>query len=246
MTVAWPASAHIVDGTPIVNAHTRGAEGSGGHYAFERAPGARIDWSLSVAPMATADALAFRAFLHSLRGADTIRIPAPARRDGAAAFSAEYSLALAVSAMADTMTLTPGEQLHVGDFVRVSTVAAAVDVPAFSDTTDFSDAFGFEDDGAEAVAFSDDALFSDGRGFSDTWGAPIMVEGDTAQTVRVVAVAGDTVTVRPRVRTAFAAGALVRAGAVAMDMRLAPGGPPRVPLVARRSLPLQINLQEAY
>lgn len=64
----FPTFAKIRSGEPTVEAHSRGDQGAGGHYAFAIGGGARVVWNMSIAAMCTPDALEFRAFLHSLRG----------------------------------------------------------------------------------------------------------------------------------------------------------------------------------
>ncbi len=108
----WPAAARIADWSLAITAHSRGDTGAGGHYEFERAPGASWAGSFTVPPMSTANALAFRAFLHSLRGrSGTFSIAVP---DRATATTARTT-ATSAAAGATSLTLVDASGLQRGD-----------------------------------------------------------------------------------------------------------------------------------
>lgn len=65
---SWPITAKYTGELPVIEAHSRGGQGSFGHYSFGIGGGARVVWTLNIVPMNTSDAVKFRAFLHSLRG----------------------------------------------------------------------------------------------------------------------------------------------------------------------------------
>lgn len=78
--VSLPGVARFKSWALAVTAHSRGALGVGGHYAFERGPGARVTGEFEFTALKTADALRMRAWLHSLRGrSGTFYAPAPNR-----------------------------------------------------------------------------------------------------------------------------------------------------------------------
>lgn len=66
--VTWPAVVKIARHSLNVEAHSVGDQGRGGHYAFDVGGGARWRGTLDIPALKIADALTFRAFLHSLRG----------------------------------------------------------------------------------------------------------------------------------------------------------------------------------
>lgn len=65
---AWPSAAKVDEWSLLIEGHTRGAASREGAATWSRGQGAHWVGRLSVLPMITADALKFRAFLHSLRG----------------------------------------------------------------------------------------------------------------------------------------------------------------------------------
>lgn len=141
----WPTAAKLQSWSLTITAHSRGGAGLGGHYRFERGPGARWQGSFTVVPMCTADALEFRAFLHSLRGrSGSFGIDVPSRADagtdpchGRTAGKTQYSdctdytdgtsytdlwilsdaLAVAASAGDDTLELDSAAGLQAGDTI---------------------------------------------------------------------------------------------------------------------------------
>jgi hypothetical protein len=189
--VAWPIAAKVSEWSLTIEAHSRGGEGRGGHYAYERGAGARWRGSLEVLPMATADACAFRAFLHSLRGkSGTFLWAIPAA-------SAAISGTLTASASAGAETIT---------------VSSAV---------------------SGAVQCGPGAF---------------LVVGDlttTGQLVRVTGKAGSVLTIRPRLRAAYASGAAVSVGRVRGRFRL-DQETPAVPLTGHRSHAVELDIAEAY
>jgi hypothetical protein len=213
MPAVWPAAARIVDGTPAVRAHSRGVVGRAGLAVFDRAPGARLEYDLTIAPMRSDDALAFRALLHSLRGNGVVNVPAPTRPGFRSA-----PLTASAARGAETLAVSTSAPFAAGDLVQLATATGAV--TAHTDATLFTDATGYTDD-------------------------PPAV-GASIQTVRVVAAASNTLTIRPRLRASAPSGTFVVGHGVVVPMRLAPGRVPSVPLVNGRSMPVTLSLQEAY
>ena len=214
----WPAAAKIRDWSLGIVAHSRGDTGAGGHYEFERGPGAKWSGTISVPPMTTANALAFRAFLHSLRGR-----------------SGTFYLTMPSHAIAaDTCTN------------RSSGLTRFTDCTRFSDGTQFSDAWtatafslsgtltSSADAGATSVKLSKIGALAAG----DT----LLIGG---QLLRVISISGFDVTVRPRLRSAVTGGTAFSAGAVAGLFRLTTDAP-IVPLVNGRSLDVTLEIEEAY
>ena len=75
-----PSVARFKSWALAVSAHSRGAAGVGGHFAFERGPGARVTGSIELTQLSTTHALKLRAWLHSMRGrSGTFYMPAPNR-----------------------------------------------------------------------------------------------------------------------------------------------------------------------
>lgn len=215
----WPTFAKIKQWALSVAAHSRGDTGFGGGHFFERGPGAQWRGSVEVPAMCTAEALEFRAFLHGLRGrSGTFYLPVPSRA-GVSGVTGALG-----SSSDDTCPL------------RVDGQAI------FSDCTDFTD----------------------GTQFSDTWASvgtvpagetiPVtvtagIVAGDfivvTGQLMRVVAISGGNLTVRPRLRNATANGTTFAAGAVSGEFRILTDTP-MVPLIPGRSREVQLDVEEAY
>jgi hypothetical protein len=115
----WPSFAKFVDGTPSIEAHSRGGEGISGHYAFARGTGAKWRWRFTVIPLATIQALQLRALLHSLRGpSGSVVMPMPSRTGTAIGTTTTASAASGAA----SLPLTSVAAVAVGDFM---TVAAA-------------------------------------------------------------------------------------------------------------------------
>lgn len=141
----WPSFAKFIDGTPSVDAHSRGGEGSSGHYAFARAPGAMWHWRATVVPLVTLQALQLRALLHSLRGpSGTVSVPAPNRgvtvsttvvttpaapfTDGTLYSDGTTFVELVtppVAAGSEALPLASAAGAQVGDFMTVVTAAGS-------------------------------------------------------------------------------------------------------------------------
>jgi hypothetical protein len=197
---AWPSAAKIVSQQFAIEAHSRGAVLPSGIEGFERAPGARFTGQISVAPLSLANAFAFRAFLHSLRGrGGSFLLPLgswlEATRTGGAAETS--TLAAAGSAGSETLsiTLSSGVTLAAGRMIYVGNPATT------------------------------GQLF---RVIDATVGATIVV------------------TVRPRVRITLASGATVRWANTTAPVRLT-GSTPAVPItIGQRSMPVSLDIEEAY
>lgn len=225
----WPVAAKVSEWTTAIKAHTRGLAGLGGHYAFTRAPGASWSASVAVPAMRAADALRFRAFLHSLRG-----------RSGSFWFSPPPVLPTAFG-----QTCPNVGSNTVFDDCTVFTTTTGVE-------RTFDDPF---TGSVETVAGTTAAIAADGNtatltGFDTARlvvGAYALVGSDqyTAQLVRITEVAGAVITFAPRVRRAVASGETVNIGRVSALFRLA-GQVPAVPLVNGRSEPMTIEIEEAY
>jgi hypothetical protein len=213
----WPITAKYTGELPIIEAHSRGGQGAGGHYNFGIGGGARVTWSLNIVPMNTGDALKFRAFLHSLRGSGGtfgITMPAPSVAGGAVSGLQGYSdttLHSDGTPFSDTID-TSVMQLSEGTVAAASTGATALVITGFT-----------------AVA---------GAWMTITTAAGL-------QLVRVTSVSGSTATVRPALRAAVSASAAVRHGPVTGIFRLI-GNPPAVPLIVTRSKGLTLECEEAY
>lgn len=129
----WPAAAKLSRWAFTVSAHSRGLSGAGGHYRFERGGGARWTGNVQIAPMVTADALAFRAFLHSLRGrSGTFYFTLPGRMS-------PISTTLSASALADaaTVQVSSASNIGLGDYMTVYSIGGTqlVRVTSKSGTT---------------------------------------------------------------------------------------------------------------
>lgn len=214
----WPYFAKWTGGLPTVEAHSRGAIGAGGHYSYGIAGGARVVWQINVVPMVTSDALKFRAFLHSLRGAaGTFRItmPAPRVAGGAASGKQGYS---------DTTLHSDGTPFSDNVDSGVTQISTGtVSGGAASGATSFTVS-----------------------GFTAIQGAWMTVATASGQQlVRVSSVSGSTVTVRPALRATVAVGAVLHHGPVTAAFRLI-GNPPAVPLIVLRSKGLTLDCEEAY
>jgi hypothetical protein len=214
----FPAFARIRAGEPDVEAHSRGGTGAGGHYAFGLGGGARLVWQAVIAPMCTADALEFRAFLHSLRGPS-----------GSVAMVMPTRLATTVGALAD---YTDGTD-HTDGTVYDDNVTNAPGLVIGSVT-------------AAAPAGTKSVGTNAGFAPSLTVGEFIAIATVAGlQVVRVTAVSALFVAFRPRLRAATVAGAVVHGGPVTGRFRLV-GNPPVVPLQNLRSGELTLDLEEVY
>lgn len=211
----WPTFAKIHSGGPTVEAHSRGGENAGGHYSYIVGGGARIVWKLSVPPMQTKDALRFRAFLHSLRGAaGTLELVMPFAKP-LPAFTAHFN------------GYTDGT-VHTDD-------------TAYDDAVSYDTAF-FQSGTVAAAAAGAEVLSITGA--TPVVGEWLKVQtADGPQCVRVFGVAAPQAFVRPRLRAALTS-STVHVGQVSCTFRLV-GNAPAVPLVNGRSLALDIELEEA-
>lgn len=209
----WPDFVKVADWQLTVVAHSRGGEGQSGHYNYARGPGARLIGSVSVVPMATADALEFRAFLHSLRG-----------RGGTFLMRPPYK---------------PGNRR-----------AIYTDGKKYDDGTVYTDTVVAEEGALAADAAADAATINVGTLSGSTFMAPgrflrVGPLGSGGQLVRVVSLAGNIATIRPRLRNAYPTGTVICVGRPLAEFRIN-GEVPAVPLRFGRSLDMQIAIREAY
>ncbi len=216
----WPAAAKIREWTVGIVAHSRGDTGAGGHYEFERAPGAKWAGSISVPPMAASDAVAFRAFLHSLRGrSGSFYFTVPSRFSGLGACPTR-----------------PGGK------------AVFYDCTKFSDGTPFSDTY-TGTGGSGTIAGTTTANVAAGAAVIPVNDPTGLQVGDiivvNSQLLRITGISGSDLTVRPRVRSAISSGATWVVGTVSALFRLASDAPV-VPIVNGRSLELSLDIEEAY
>lgn len=222
----WPITTKISEWTTAVRAHSRGLSNLSGDYAFSRAPGASWFAAVSVPPMRTADALKFRAFLHSLRGkSGTFWFTPPAVPPTFIGQTCTgvggYAVYSDCTTYSDGTTHSDG---HTGSAPTVYGTTAAIAADANSMVvTGFS---------SGRLVVGDMALIGSGA-------------ADQRQLVRITAVSGTTLTFAPRARRAVASGEMVQIGAVAALFRLA-GQTPAVPLVVGRSEAMTLEIEEAY
>lgn len=227
--VAWPSTAKIAGFSLTVEAHSRGGGRQG---VFDKGAGARWHGSLSVTAAAPADGFAFRAFLHSLRGrAGSFLLRLPVKVP-------------AIALPADTFPRGDGRTHYTDGF-------------AFSDGTAYADAYTGGDAYTTAGAL---ASAASARASEIAVDAPLAASvhcvvgafltvgtfPGPAQLVRVVAINATTLTVRPALRTAFAAGTVVTAGKVTARFRLDDDETPVVPMLGRQALPVELNIAEVY
>lgn len=223
--VPWPTAAHFTLNTLDQMAHSRGGASAGGDYSFERGPGARWQGALEVPPMANTDAFAFRAFLHSLRGrAGTFLLPIP-------------------------RPLVAPVETDLGAGV------------GFDDSLGFDDDLGFSDDW-DAVrrpvfySVTDSAVAADAETFVSAGlvASALCVVGafvtlgniaTTGQLLRITAISGNNVTVRPRIRSAYSASTELAVGRVTGKFRLDKPTPP-VPLNGFYSSSVNLSFVEHY
>jgi hypothetical protein len=229
----WPAFAKLRSQSIDVGAHSRGGENRGGHYAFERAPGARFLGTVAVPPMRISDALRFRAFLHSLRGrAGSFRLRMPSVSDAPAStpnpFGAGY--ALGKITYTDAFYFSDGTQYSDTYDQYASSVTGSATIAALS-------VKGASQMALTSITVPSALIAGNYATISDASGT---------QLLRITSIAGATVDVRPRLRRDFAAGAQFAFGRVTAEFRLT-GAAPVVPLlVGGRSAEVQVEIEEAY
>jgi hypothetical protein len=213
----WPTKAKVRTWTLAIAAHSRGDTGAGGHYSFERGPGAQWRGQLEIPPMCSADAVEFRAFLHSLRGrSGSFYLPTPSRN----------------VAGADPCTNRTTGRTQFSDCTR------------FTDGKQFDDTWtgGVISGTLTAAVAADAASFAVSSATGLQVGDFLLLNN---QLHRIVGISGTTVSVRPRVRTAVANGAAWQVGPVTALFRLMTEAP-IVPLVPGRSTAVQIDVEEYY
>jgi hypothetical protein len=229
--LTWPPAAKIADHEVTIQAHSRGAATRGGHYFFERGPGARWRARLEVPAMRTSDALTFRAFLHALRG-----------RAGT------FLLALPRPPASSNRTPRPDGKTQFTDGTDWT------DGTAFSDQWTFDLQFATYQLTADAAAGADTITLpaAAATGYTTAVGTFLTVgyPGTDGQLLRLVSIGtpvGDNValTIRPRLRVGRPAGTAVMIGRVEGRWRLA-DETPAVPLLGDRSRPVELEIVEAY
>lgn len=216
--VPWPSVAKIAEHKLDIAPHYRGGESRYGHTSFEIGSGAHFAGVLSVVPMRSADALTFRAFLHSLRGQ-----------------AGTFGLALYYVGGA-LVPASPG-----GVSLPLTGVSGYSDTTEYSDGTEYADGT-ITETTLSALAAADAATVSVTSASGIAVGRIISING---QLCRVVSVDGTTVGIRPRLRAAAASGALVTFNGAVGLFRL-DDETPAVPLIVGRSLPVQLKIREAY
>lgn len=227
----WPAVGKFSTWRFTVEAHSRGATGVSGHYSYERGPGARVTGQLNIVPMCSADAVAFRAFLHSLRGP-----------------SGSFFLRLP-----DTAAHEPGDDCGYPGGLTIYD-----DCTDHTDSTGFTDVFSSSAPAYSVASTATLGAAASADAATVTLAAPSytprliagnwLAIGDlttTGQLVQIVSVSGLDVTIRPRLRNAQAFGAAVTYGPVTGLFRLV-GKTPKVPLIPGRSSGLSVEIEEAY
>ncbi len=191
-SVVWPTAAKIISARPGVESHSRGGgESDSGHYKFKIGGGARVVWSINVAPMCFEDALNFRGFLHSLRGrSGSFLLRVPSKYKGVTP-TATLSAAVAIGDESLTSSVWADGEAEVGEWLRVG----------------------------------------------DT---------ETGQLTRIVAVSGGTsITVRPRLRAAYATSTAIATGSVQARFRLA-DETPFVPIGPAHAQGFTFSAEEYY
>jgi hypothetical protein len=190
---AAPAALKITNWTPTLAAHTRGGPGDNAALGG-RQEGAGTRWLLNIdiAPLRIADALAVRAWLHSLRGrAGTCVLTVPGDLAGAGNGTGTLTGNVAAGDTSLTVTGATAGALIVGNLMHIADASAG--------------------------------------------------EG---QLLRIVTVAGSSVTFRPALRSAYLATETLTFGAVAARWRIV--DVPAIPLRNSRSVGFSIDLEEAY
>jgi len=234
--LTWPVAAKIKEWTFSILAHSRGDTGASGHFAFDRGGGARWTGRISIPPMQSSDAVAFRAFLHALRGRSGtfgFTMPRRPRVDSCRAVRiAGYGDYDDYSIFSDATSFDGGNVL-------------------FTDCTKFSDGTRFADSWTDVFVLSGTLTSAAAAGAStvSVSTATEMQVGDfmviAGQLLRVVSVSGLTAGIRPRLRAAAASGAAFSAGNVSAEFRLTLDAP-IVPLIVQRSLDVSLDIEEAY
>lgn len=220
--LVFPRFAKITSGEPVIEAHSRGHKGDGGHYAFGVGGGARLVWNMTVAPMCTVDALKFRAFLHGLRGP-----------------GGTFALALPGATLPDEWLNTYTDGTYFTDGTRYRH-AAPIDLPP-ADTTAL----------IAEPANSNQLLVGDATLAAGTWIAVLGTDVQIVRVWSAApgttrsATTGNNIGVRPRIRAAVTAGTGIAVLQAYGYFRLR-GNPPAVPLINGRSLPVVLDLEEVY
>lgn len=247
----WPVAAKYTGPELTVFAHSRGGTGRGGHYGYERGKGAAWSGRLGVTSMRTADALTFRAFLHSLRGrSGSFYFPAPivdkpASRPSPKAAYSDGTLYSDGTRYDDIVTTSFSLSRRAG--AEYSDGTAYADGTAYSDAVPVGSYMGLL--AADAAAGSDTIQVD-----ADLAASPLATPGsfltigdvaDGGQMVRVVEAAGAFLVVRPHLRKAVMAGAYVNLGRCYGLFRL-DQATPTVPLIVGRSTPVELRIAEVY
>ena len=221
-----PAALKWSTWTLALAGHTRGVAGIAGAGQLAAGQGSRWRLSLGIVPMAANDALATRAWLHSLRG-----------RSGSAVIQLLPKQLTGPVSSSRLIIFTDGTPFSDGTGFETITsynggTSGVINSALAAGAT--SGVFNVNDGAMPVVG---DLAYI---------GSAIAGAG---QLVRLTAVsaAGNLVTASflPALRAAYAAGEVVAAGTVFGRWRLA-GEVPAVPLVNGRSLAFNIDLEEAY
>lgn len=121
-----PAALKITNWTPTLAAHTRGGPGDNATLGGRQA-GAGTRWLLNidVAPLRVADALAVRAWLHSLRGrAGTCVLTVPGDLAGAGDGTGTLTSGVAIGDTTLTVTGATAGALIAGNLMHIATATA--------------------------------------------------------------------------------------------------------------------------
>lgn len=215
-----PASLKYNQFSLRISAHTRGATPESGHYSFERSPGARWVGSLSILPRPLSDAADIRGWIHSLRGrSGSFYLAIPYHDKPVSSASVTYAI------FTDDYYFTDGYKFD--DIVTTTEGTALLDGAASAG-----------DDVVTLDTISDSSVITAGA---------YMRIGDcaTGQLVQIVSVSGSDVTIRPRLREAWADNTPVGIGQPLGRFRLA-GAVPTVPMIVGRSLEFELEIEEAY
>ena len=196
-SLTWPAAARATEYQLSVTGHTRGAPNREGVATFSRGSAARIVGRVSTVALSIADGLAFRAFLHRVRGrAGSFYMAIPGTGYGIATTSVVYTDGTRYTdgtAYSDALEPTKG-------LAMLSAAASA---------------------GAETVSL--ESVVGPALAAGQWCALGDLAAG--GQLVRIVGVSGSTITVRPRLRAALADGTAVRFGGVQGLFRF-PAAPP--------------------
>lgn len=128
-----PAAFKSVSWSVSVAGHTRGAPTREGAGVYARGSGARIVGQFVAAPMATAEALAVRAFFHRLRGrAGTFFAPIPGTGTITGTATVDTTAAAGASSVVLTgvsgLTIAPGMWAVIGDLTAGGQMVRVVSV----------------------------------------------------------------------------------------------------------------------